>query len=278
MNLQIGAAGDTNPATVANIETFNIIAAFGATGAGAGGDTIDITNFSGLKTVNISGTGSAAGALTVLDFTDGGASLNSALTGLTTIDASGITAGTLGVTASFNLTTTAAVTLKGGAGVDTLTGGSRADTIVGGAGNDTLDGGAGNDTITGGIGQDNLTGGLGADTFVFNAVTESRATNAGADTITDFVTGQDVIKSTVAATSSNYSELAAFVGVANDVAEALAVAEVSFAAAGTAQYLFINNGADGFLFLDSNGDGTADMGIILAGITNAGIAAGDIIA
>ena len=95
-------------------------------------------------------------------------------------------------------------TLEGGSGADTLNGGNNHDSLtgdsgndllVGGNGNDVLDGGGqndtldagnGHDTLTGGRGNDALTGGGGNDTFVYNQ-------GDGADTITDFGAGNDLI-------------------------------------------------------------------------------------
>lgn len=60
------------------------------------------------------------------------------------------------------------------------------------SGNDvgnTLKGMDGNDTLIGGLGADSLTGGNGDDIFVFETTLNSKA-----DTITDFVVGQDKIK------------------------------------------------------------------------------------
>lgn len=113
-------------------------------------------------------------------------------TALTSIDASGVTAGLV------SLTTAAlanAATIKGGAGANTVvasaatkavtyTGQDKVDTItinnaqnnivttaagddviVTGSGADTIDAGAGNDTITSGTGLDQITGGAGNDIF-----------------------------------------------------------------------------------------------------------------
>jgi uncharacterized delta-60 repeat protein len=55
----------------------------------------------------------------------------------------------------------------------------------------TLTGGTGNDTLAGGLGNDILTGGAGNDTFVFNTVANA---SKNKDTITDFVSGTDVIQ------------------------------------------------------------------------------------
>lgn len=76
--------------------------------------------------------------------------------------------------------------LNGGIGDDNLLGGLGHDRIMGQQGDDALRGGAGQDRLQGGAGQDILTGDGGADRFVFRA-------QDGADTITDFVSGLDVV-------------------------------------------------------------------------------------
>lgn len=65
-------------------------------------------------------------------------------------------------------------------GDDTVSAGEGDDTLLGGAGNDDLDGGDDDDTLDGGAGDDSLTGGDGDDDFIVSA---------GADTITDFNSG-----------------------------------------------------------------------------------------
>lgn len=85
---------------------------------------------------------------------------------------------------------------------DTLTGDALRNILRGGAGNDILTGlngddrlfgDAGVDTITGGSGRDVMTGGTGPDVFDFNATSETAATDAGRDIITDFTVGSDDI-------------------------------------------------------------------------------------
>lgn len=76
--------------------------------------------------------------------------------------------------------------LSGGALRDRLSGGVGDDNLLGGLGNDWIMGQQGADALRGGAGQDRLQGGAGADQFVFRA-------HDGADTITDFVSGQDKV-------------------------------------------------------------------------------------
>lgn len=85
--------------------------------------------------------------------------------------------------------------LSGGKGKDALFGGDGDDTLIGGDGHDRLEGGndndiiegdTGRDRITGGAGNDTMTGGADADTFMFGD-------NFGADVITDFENGEDLL-------------------------------------------------------------------------------------
>ncbi|WP_052055247.1 carbonic anhydrase family protein [Myxosarcina sp. GI1] len=77
-------------------------------------------------------------------------------------------------------------TLSGSVGFDSIVGGKGEDELFGLAGNDTLDGAGGEDTLDGGLGNDVLTGGRGTDIFVL-------AAGEGADTITDFSNGENLI-------------------------------------------------------------------------------------
>jgi hypothetical protein len=178
----------------------------------------------------------------------------------------------------------------GGAGVDTIfgdngddliTGAGGNDVLKGGAGKDTILGDAGNDTITGGADADSMGGGAGTDTFVIGTG-ETGITVATADSIGGFATGADKLKLGLAgdatAGTGNYVEAGA---AAADFTAALAAANTALAAlngtsAATQLYAFQFDATNGYLFEDTNSDGTADQVIVLVGITNTGIGAGDI--
>src|SRR5688572_1124684 len=79
--------------------------------------------------------------------------------------------------------------IDGLGGNDTAHGGSGDDSLRGGGGADVLRGNGGLDVLHGGLGVDNLGGGIDADIFAFSDMGA-----ANADSITDFVSGQDKIQ------------------------------------------------------------------------------------
>ena len=83
------------------------------------------------------------------------------------------------------------LTLSGSDNLDG-TGNGLDNFLTGNTGSNDLSGGFGDDTIAGGLGEDILTGGDGADVFVYSQVADSDFT-AGADTITDFISGTDTL-------------------------------------------------------------------------------------
>lgn len=94
-------------------------------------------------------------------------------------------------------------TFDGGTGNDSLDGGGGADTMTGGDGADTLLGGGGDDTLIGGLGDDSLSGGDGNDLFVYSV-------GDGADTITDFNTGNSGALNDGDDTNNDFIDLSAF--------------------------------------------------------------------
>jgi len=167
--------------TAAYVETINISNADQPTaptlGFAAAIDTMTLVA-TAAKTITVSGnnglTLTNTGNSAVTSFDASGVVGNST-SATATLSATSDTAANLAVTfASANTTSTATVTITGGAGDDVLSGN---------ASKDTINGGAGADTISGGAGQDTLTGGAGADVFLFNI--NDSAYN-GIDVITDF--------------------------------------------------------------------------------------------
>lgn len=114
---------------------------------------------------------------------------------LTTINATGITAGSVSVNAqsiTAGITATGSATvaniLTTGSGADSITGGSAndhltgyhgADTLIGAGGNDILLGGGGADSINAGTGFDTITGGFQADTVTLTVDGQTDTINQG---------------------------------------------------------------------------------------------------
>jgi hypothetical protein len=193
-------------------------------------------------------------------------------------------------------------TVNAGDGKNTVTVGNGFNAIVTGAGNDSITVGSGNNTIDSGTGADSIKLAAHSVGHVdYIAVAAAAAAGANMDTITGFISGQDVLQVSgfgLAASTATLAPMLATVSSATSVASAnavyaaLAVAldgttvghefaasstaaggvvarEVTFttgAAAGT--YLVINDGVAGF-------NGANDIVIKLVGNTT--IAASDIV-
>ncbi len=171
LTLALGSGAAAAAATITNIETIKISTS-GATTAITG--VVDFSAVTGAKTIEVSGA-------------NGGAIQLNGLTtsGVTTVDGSGLTSAVNGLTASFaGSTSTAGLTLKGGAAGDALTGSGGADLLDGGAGADNLQGGAGADTLKGGAGADTLDGGTNADVVEGGSGNDTITNAGGKDTIT----------------------------------------------------------------------------------------------
>ncbi|MCS3469323.1 hypothetical protein M2401_003061 [Pseudomonas sp. JUb42] len=148
----------------------------------------------------------------------------------------------------------------------------------------TLIGGSGADTLTGGVLGDTLTGGAGADTFVFT--TPANSTSSGFDSITDFTSGIDKIKTGVFGGVVQVLQGAGYTAagtgnLASDIASAITNAGLS-GIANTAYVVTITGaGAGKYIYLDTDGVvavGANELVIKLTGTSSTSLAAGDFIA
>ena len=164
---------------------------------------------------------------------------------------------------------------SGAAGVDidvSLADSTNGWSISGSTGAEILVGDDGADTITGGSGADTMTGGMGADVFVI-ASGDSGLTDATADIVADFVTGTDLLKLSVAGTSSNFTTFGYNTSTGDDLSVALAI-QIAEPMLGTRtnmmmttnrNYVWVydpNGGATGYLVADTNLDRTEVVGIV----------------
>jgi hypothetical protein len=162
--MNIAASGDTLGAildlgTVANIETFNVVAA----NFGQQQQRMDFVDVTGGKRVDLDGTLTNELELTAIS-----------ASGITTVDASGLISANFGINVSFgNAVDNLGRTLIGGVGNDSLGGSPVADQLSGNGGDDFLNGFGGNDVIIGGAGFDFYLGGGGSDRFGFEATAAS---------------------------------------------------------------------------------------------------------
>lgn len=216
------------------VETLNLTANARGTGT-----SIDLSAATALTNVNIDGSrevtlttgGLALNVNTVID-----AHANTAVGRTVSIDASAATANGLKIIGSdvannvLKLNGLSGV-LQAGSGDNTLISLAGNDTIVAGSGDNTVNAGAGNntitlgdgfnsiislggnDTITVGAGNNTIDSGAGADKIVLAAhsighvdyiqVAAAAAAGVNMDTITGFITSQDVLQLSVAGTALN---------------------------------------------------------------------------
>lgn len=164
---------------------------------------------------------------------------------------------------NLELTGTSAINGTGNSLANQVTGNSAANTLNGGSGADTLIGAGGNDSLIGGAGKDLLTGGSGVDQFVFLSATESSASAASADIMTDFVRGTDKI---------SLSAIDAFAGggTANDTFVWRGTSAFSSSTAGEVRYQKFDNAGTAndytMVLIDTDADTTVEMSIRVNGL------------
>jgi hypothetical protein len=151
----------------------------------------------------------------------------------------------------------------GGDGVDNINGASGGDSLHGGSGDDVITGAGDNDTITGGIGADRITGGDGADQItlgdgadilVFDSLT-------GADTITDFVIGEDIVRLAKSAMAA--------LGATGALTADEFVSGAGLTAGQDATDRIVYNTTNGALYYDADGSGAGGAAVLLATFTGA---------
>lgn len=238
--------------TAAGVETINIIANDASTATGGSAAVIHTATLVAGDATKVTVSG------------NNGLNLTNANAKITTFDASGVvangtagldTAANLGVTfASANNTTTANVTITGGAGNDTLTGNAAKDTINGGAGADIITGGLGLDTIQLGSGRDVVKVASNSDA----EVATSDSTTATADVVTGFSLLSAVTASTDLSSVANFQ--AATAGGAN--ANMLVLDLTADDAVAT------TNGTNLAVAIEGNGTGTGQAAGVTYTVTN----------
>ena len=183
------------------------------------------------------------------------------------IGAGDTVADTGGIDALISSTRSLALSLIGGGQIENaFLGGVAGLSLTGSAVNNVLAGNSGANLITGGGGRDVLTGGLGADRFDYNAISESGATAATRDYITDFKPDDVIDLSTIDANGAA-AGLGTFVwqGLSASVGHAFTTA-----VAGQLHYFrvdSVNNLLDRTIIEgDINGDKIVDFQIELNGL------------
>ena len=150
--------------------------------------------------------------------------------------------------------------------------GNVAATLKGTIGTDNLTGNDGADTIEGREGADILTGGNRQDTFVFSSG-DTGILETEADTITDFVSGNDLIDLS-SISSGNIGTYVEVNGTANDFATFTANATNSFSGSDIDIYVEYNLDGSGntYVFVDENKSGGVSAGdtlLVLTGLASA---------
>ena len=242
---------DMRPVALSGIETF----VFGNPGSGNSAETI----------FNAAQFGPGLALDGRIEFADvAGATMTLAvrMAGQSALDLSGLTL--LGATSDDGVridggrtgeaitgVSSAANTIDARGGQDRLVGGAAADALFGGNGADILIGRGGADLVVGGAGTDRMSGGGGGDTFLFDTARDAGVGNALRDVITDFNPTADLLHFDDGL--QRFAGSGPFTGTAMEGRTALAA-----------------NGQGLRFLLDVDGDGSADLEVLLKGLTTIG--------
>jgi S-layer protein len=285
----VGYLDTTGTADVFNLVVTGDAAVTAGSITAAGIETVNITSTDSGSTINAVHTATLVATAATKVTVGGNTALTLTNTGnvaVATFDASGNTTKTGAGGVSFtSANNTGSVSLTGGTGDDvlvaavtlagkvaTINGGAGDDTVTGGLGLDVLNGGTGDDIVTGGGLADAMTGGGGLDTFAFVDVTDSAPSTY--DTITDFVANTATVDGDlIEFAAAMFGATAASVQVSVAANGSLALAALG-AATKTLNIINISlDASTGTLYVDGTGavagtaDGTADMALILTGVT-----------
>jgi Ca2+-binding RTX toxin-like protein len=159
--------------------------------------------------------------------------------------------------------------LAGLAGDDLLRGMKGNDRLNGGLGNDRLEGNEGDDILMGGAGDDALYGGTGNDVFRFVAGDANLGTKGPGDVIMDFDVGDRLMlpRDTLVDVRTMNSVTTS----GKTYVQALAAAQASFASFGNGP-LLVKGASDSFVFWSDGDAGTLNQGVMLKGLSAAGLA------
>jgi len=168
-------------------------------------------------------------------------------------------------------------TFTGSAGADAVTGGSGADDITGGDGADTIIGGAGHDTIH-----------LADSDNAIDTVVIDSASNANADTISGFASGEDVLDISISGLGLNGADYSAGAATAITAAGAAALGAASWSnyiVVDTAANIaaLVTTGASGAVLafatdtgnISRDADGNFSAGAVIIGTATGASVAGD---
>jgi Ca2+-binding RTX toxin-like protein len=262
-SVTLGAAGHTFNGSAGN-DTVRVLGGINTLTGGAGGDTFYLIN----------------GTSTITDLSTGD---NVSIYAGSSATANNVAAFIANNNSANYSSSNSALTLNAAAAGSTID----MSGIFGGGAGYTIRGGAGIDVITGSWRADVLSGGAGTDTFVF--IGNSMSNLSELDTLTDFTTGIDHIKTGVVGgvTSLHQGISYTAVGTGNlaiDIATAIAAGNPSGQAANDAYLVTITGtgiSAVNYIFQDTSGDGVVDANelvIKLTGTSSITLAATDFIA
>jgi hypothetical protein len=173
--------------------------------------------------------------------------------------------------------------INGGVGADTVNGHGGNDTLIGWQGGDLMSGGWGRDLIRGGAGADTIAGGLGNDDIRGGQDADLLAGGAGSDRFTYWFTAQSGVLADTRDLITDFVHLEDRIDVHHIDAGAVSASDDAFTFIGTASFTAegkiraVQAGDFTILEFNTEGSDTAEMTIVLAGVTASILTAQDFI-